>query len=152
MRKTKYLLALFLVVILSWGCSPLKELSKTIWGSSTRALEQAKKTALLKTFPCSVDVCFEKTLELTRPKANPNPDAPPDKPILELFLKDKKKYHLVVIGVPGSVDTTEVGIFFESVSESETLVQISSLSTNAKVKAAEIVFAHLATLNPVPSK
>jgi hypothetical protein len=63
--------------------------------------------------------------------------------VLDLFLQDKAKRHIIVMGVPTSIDTTEVGVFFEPTGAGETRVEISSLSTNAKTRAAEIIFAEL---------
>ena len=168
------------------GCSHVAELSKTIWGSSTRALEKARAKALTKTFRCEFDGCFAKVLKLTEtpaptptPTPTPAPSVSPDKakgkssakkasatnttnskmptasggpqlvapadvkPILELFLQDKARRHIVVMGVPTSIDTTEVGIFFEPAGDGLTRVEISSLSTNAKTRAAELIFPEL---------
>jgi len=53
------------------GCSAIKatpnfvtETVKTIWGSSTRALENARVDAISKSYRCSLDDCFESVLLL----------------------------------------------------------------------------------------
>lgn len=46
------------------------------------------------------------------------------------------------MGIPGSVNTTEVGVFFTPRANAGTLVEVTSLSTHAKT-AAEIVFEQL---------
>ena len=80
-------------VLLS-GCAAVDggmELAKTIWGSSTRALEEARG-------------------------------------------------YLVLMGIKGSVNTTEVGVFFVEVNDTQTRVEIASLSTNAKRLVAKSLF------------
>jgi len=147
------------IVILSFsvivsGCAFVTETSKTIWGSSTRALENARDEAISKSFVCSLDECFEMVLSLgevqveieqiedeagqaetketiTRPK------------FYNVFLKNRVKRHIVVIGVPGSVNTTEVGIFFDKNDDSSVKMEISSLSRHAKRRVAKDVFAEL---------
>ena len=47
------------------------ETVKVIWGSSTRALEEARGEALSKTFHCSVDECFNSVIKLTHTEADP---------------------------------------------------------------------------------
>ena len=65
-----------LLFILTGGCVSIQEMTKTLWGSSTRALEKARTTALTKTFRGDWEACFEKVLTLTRlqpviPDTNP---------------------------------------------------------------------------------
>ena len=62
---------------------------------------------------------------------------------LELFIKNRRKGEMVVLGVPGAVDTTEVGIFFVTQPDGITRIELPSLSSNAKRAASEIVFAAL---------
>lgn len=153
MKKQKLFLVGIVTVLFVSGCSWMKELGKTFWGSSTRALEEARPSALRKTFRCTVDGCFDKVLAFAKPEPfglapTPAPNTPPPSTV-ELFLQDRAQRHIVVIGVPGSVDTTEVGIFFEPVDQDTTLVELSSLSTNAKVRAAELIFPELEKSFPV---
>jgi len=50
---------------------------------------------------------------------------------------------MVLIGVPGSVDSTEVGVFFDPSQEGQIKIDVSSLSSVAKVTAAELIFTEL---------
>ena len=167
-----------------------QEVTKTVWGSSTRALEKARVNAASKTYSCPLTACFDAVIALTRETTSleddnkirdernsesaeeaeeettlakaetpliPFEDAATspeiiedntvtEKPVeqikyFELFLKDSLKHHIVVIGIDGSVNTTEVGIFFEPVEDNAVKIEISSLSTLAKNKVAEIIFA-----------
>ncbi len=127
-----------LVVLLS-GCSFVQECGKTLWGSSTRALEKARDQALAQRFRCSLEDCYETALELT----GSSEDFGPEQVTFQLFLERRRENFFVVMGIPGSVDTTEAGVFFVPVNDSEVRVEVSSLSSNAKARVAEAVFAYL---------
>lgn len=161
------------------GCAKLERAAeplKVIWGSSTRALQNARRDAIKKNFQCSPDECFAAVLKLTEPPPKPKYEDPEKvkkeapQPLLsvgfgkketevegedpavkdeqskrnylELFIKDADQRFVIVMGIPGCVNTTEVGIFVTSL-EQGAAIEISSLSTIAKIKAAEIVFEEL---------
>lgn len=156
----KYLIVMLVLlfgVFLVSGCSYIKDIPKNIWGSSTRALENARGDALQKEFKCEFDACFDAVLSLTRAYVPPKIiEAEEDEEEEEeeeedtisvfngfaLFIKDRAKKHIVVMGVPGSINTTEVGIFFTKL-DNAVRVEVSSLSANAKRVAAEIIFEAL---------
>lgn len=128
------------------GCTPVAEVGKKVWGSSTDTLNNERKNAIKKTFGCSLDACFDKVLELTSIPTMPATKVLTTKEkekYLELFQQNRSKMVIVVMGVPGAVDTTEVGIFFVALEKDKVRVELSSLSTSAKVKAADMVFAKL---------
>lgn len=135
-----------LLAVLTAGCAPLMEGAKVIWGSSTRALEQARADALRKTFRCELDACMDTVVQLTREDLEV---VPVKAKAFTLFIEERVKAYLVVLDVPESVDTTEVGIFFTRQAEGNVQVEISSLSRNAKRAVAEIVFKELAKYYPV---
>jgi pimeloyl-ACP methyl ester carboxylesterase len=60
-----------------------------------------------------------------------------------LFAEDPRKRYMILMGVPESVDTTEVGVFFDSLGYGKTKIDISSLSSRAKRIAAEMIFQKL---------
>ena len=79
-----------------------------------------------------------------RPADDPStPVTPPSMTYLQLFMKDRQRNFIVVMGVPNCVNTTEVGIFLAPLEAGNVKVELSSLSTKAKRNAAEVVFAHL---------
>ena len=119
---------LFLILFFSGGCAQTMEVSKTLWGSSTRALEEARVNGLTKTYHCSSQSCFEASLNVVQEKE------------YTVFVKDELKRLLVVMGVPGCVDTTEVGIFFTETNDKQTKIYVSSLSSNAKRIVAKNLF------------
>ncbi|MCA9406903.1 MAG: hypothetical protein KC684_10220 [Candidatus Omnitrophica bacterium] len=155
------------------GCSPL-EMVKTIWGSSTRALENARVDAITQSFECGIDECFDAVLALKRDdktrvtyhrikELEAQEDNLTDTEKVELeelyeksvegyfdvFLQNRVKSHIVVMGVDGNVDTTEVGIFFIPEGQSSVRIEVSSLSSSAKKTVADAVFAKLSEKFPV---
>ena len=104
------------------------EIGKTIWGSSTRALEAARDKAITKTYDKPYWDCVRSAISVVR-KNN-----------WVIFKKDEIKGYMVVMGVKGCVNTTEIGIFFDELSDTQTRIEISSLSTNAKRKVAKGLF------------
>ena len=104
------------------------EVGKTIWGSSTRALEQARDRAITRTYDKSYWDCVRSAIAVLGKKH------------WVIFKKDEVKGYMVVMGVKGCVNTTEIGIFFVELSDHQTRIEISSLSTNAKRKVAQGLF------------
>lgn len=153
------------------GCAQLTETAKRIWGSSAAALERARADALGKTYACSFAECYEAVLGLGRTeeeqeaKAKQEEEAKKadgegegsgveqglaqeqkpaaDGKFFDVFLKDSRQKHIVVIGIAGNVDTTEVGIFFDEAGPSTIKIEISSLSSTAKRRVAQAVFEAL---------
>ena len=109
-------------------CDDTLEVGKTLWGSSTRALEQARDKAITKTYNKSYWDCVRSAIDVMNKKK------------WVIFKKDEIKGYMVVMGIPGSVNTTEIGIFFDELSDNQTRIEISSLSTNAKRKVAKNLF------------
>ncbi len=107
------------LVILFVGCSPL-EIGKTIWGSSTRALEEARANALTRTYDKGYWDCVKEALNVINKNG------------YTIFKKDEVKGYIVLMGIHGAVNTTEVGVFFVELSDTQTRIELSSLSTNAK--------------------
>lgn len=158
----KNLFILF-VLVLFCGCAAMQEDAKILWGSSTQALEEDRPNAVRKTFSCGSSECFDLVLKFanaeTGEMVEPSKAATSTefdsaynvdvKPKLQkgknfdVFLKDRRKNVIVVMGVPDHVNTTEVGIFFTPV-DGGTRVEVTSLSTGAKVKVAEMIFGELA--------
>ena len=104
------------------------ELGKTIWGSSTRALEAARDKAITRTYDKSYWDCVRSAKAVV------------DKKKWVIFKKDELKGYMVLMGVKGCVDTTQIGVFFVELSDTKTRVEISSLSSNAKRKVAQGLF------------
>src|SRR3989344_1526331 len=157
--------------LLTTGCAQLTETAKKIWGSSTAALERARVDGLRKTYLCTFAECYDAVLGLARTaeeqeaKAQQEEEAKraaeegegsgaepglaqeqklaADGKFFDVFLKDSRQKHIVAIGIAGNVGTTEVGIFFEEAGPSAIKIEISSLSSTAKRRAAQVVFEAL---------
>jgi len=114
---------------LNHGVDNTVEVAKTIWGSSTRALEQARDNAITKTYDKPYWDCVRSSIAVVTKKQN-----------WVIFKKDEIKGYMVVMGVKGAVNTTEIGIFFDELSDNQTQIEITSLSTNAKRKVAKGLF------------
>jgi len=104
------------------------EFGKTIWGSSTRALEAARDTAITRTYSKSYWDCVRSAIAVVGKKH------------WVIFKKDEIKGYMVLMGVQGCVNTTEIGIFFDELSDTQTRIEVSSLSTNAKRKVSKALF------------
>lgn len=118
------------------GCEPFK----IIFGTSIRHLEKARIDGMTMSFDCNFEQCFDAVLSLATNEAMGD-SMSGEKPF-EVFRKDRVKSYVVVMGVAGNIDTTEVGIFFTTVDKG-TKIDISSLSTSAKEKVAKAVFREL---------
>ncbi len=147
------IMRLFLIIVMGCWCSSCAvgdntlELGKTVWGSSTRALEQARDKAITKTYDKPYWDCVHSAIAVIGKKH------------WVIFKKDEIKGYVVVMGVRGCVNTTEIGIFFDELSDNQTRIEISSLSTNAKRKVAkglfhglDIAFSYLPPDPPEPSE
>ena len=135
-----YVYIILVIAFCFTGCGSLSETCKTIWGSSTRKLEEARVDAITKTYKCSYDDCFDVILTLDRNNKN---NLPINKKCFEIFLKDRVKGCIVVMGIKGNIKTTEVGIFLSDKRDGFIKLEISSLSSTAKEKVAEWVFKEL---------
>ena len=113
------------------GCAHLTEIPKELWGSSTRALEESRSESISKTYLGDVAQCYSRVLETAKDNK------------WEVFIADKRKHMIVFMNIPGSIDTTEVGVFFSPVETEKTKVEVTSLSPQAKVLASNLLFAEL---------
>ncbi|HSV43021.1 MAG TPA: hypothetical protein VLJ10_00560, partial [Candidatus Bathyarchaeia archaeon] len=108
-----------------------------------------------KVFTCSVNDAYDTVLELTRPfgekeyanlsEVEAAEKSKKEKPPFVLFQQNAQRRWMVVMGVPQAVDTTEVGIFFDSMSEEQTKIVVVSLSSRAQATAAAIIFERVAS-------
>ncbi|MFP4473155.1 MAG: hypothetical protein ACLFPX_04690 [Candidatus Omnitrophota bacterium] len=109
-----------------------------MWGSSTQTLADRRDQANSRVFECSFQSCFNAVVDMTVP-------FDPEKSGQEyvLFLNDPGRNHLVVMGIPQSVNTTEVAVFFEPLAGDRVRVDVVSLSSRAQSTAAKHIFQEL---------
>lgn len=152
MRKKMNIICVVCLLVFMTGCAQIVEPVKVIWGSSTRALEHARVDAISQTYKCSLNDCFDAVVSLQRGRddqmANDQIDNDPaeitvSKGHFDIFINNRKKHHIVVMGIEGNVETTEVGIFFSQPNLTTVKLEITSLSSSAKRKVAQIVFDEL---------
>ncbi len=150
-KKLNLFLIACLLVSVS-GCARTMDIPKVIWGSSTRALEEARSDAISKTYRCSFNDCFDAVLDLARKKKEETPEitetdtliiAMEKQGIFDVFIENRKKRHIVVMGIAGNVSTTEVGIFFSQPTLTTVKLEVTSLSSSAKRNVAEPMFEEL---------
>ncbi len=124
---------LFLVIgaLFLSSCAVLNsgvEVGKTIWGSSTRVLEEQRVNALTKTYDKGYWDCVRAAGEVIEAQG------------YAIFKKDEIKGYMVIMGIAGAVNTTEVGLFFVELSDTQTRLELASLSTHAKRIVAKALF------------
>lgn len=119
------------LVLLLGGCAQTAEFSKSLWGSSTRSLEQARVNALVRNYDQPVSRCYDEVIKAVRESK------------YHIFIDNKPKATIVLMGIKGSVNTTRVGIFLSELSDGQTKIYVSSLSSNAKRIVAGKIFPHL---------
>lgn len=119
MNSAKKLILIVLILGLS-GCAGLKDVPKSIWGSSTRVLEEARSNAISKTYDKGYWDCVRTAIDVLNEKG------------YVIFKKDEVRGVFIIMGIPGSVNTTEVGMFFVELDDHQTRIELASLSTNAK--------------------
>ena len=100
------------------GCSALKEGYRGVWGTSTKALENNRSSAIVRTFDSDYFSCYTKTLDILK------------RGCCHVYFKDIKK-HIIAVYVSNQ-DTTTVGLFFSEIDQNNTKIEFSSLSTYGK--------------------
>lgn len=100
------------------GCETLKEGAKGFLGISTRALEENRKSAIVKTFDYDYFTSYTKSLDIIK--------------IMRCYIysQDIKK-HMIAFYI-SETDTTPVGVFFKEIDAKKTQIEVSSQSTYAK--------------------
>jgi hypothetical protein len=144
----KYLLSVCFISLFLAGCSPI-EFYRKIVGTSVQELDRARAEGFSRTYTCSFDQCFDAILTLDRKlEKDPNKD---QRENFVVYIQSRIRGYIVVMGIQGQVDTTEVAIFMENIDDKTQRIDISSLSTTAKEKVAFLVFSKLDELFPQPS-
>ena len=119
-----------IVVMTGSGCASLWDAPKNILGYSTREMEEARATSSYLVYQTDLKSAFDAVADIVTDKS------------LYVHIKDELRGMIVVMNVPGVVDTTEVGIFFTA-QENGVKVEVSSRSTPAKKAVALMLFSAL---------
>ena len=145
MKTKMYLLFLILIFPVFSGCANLKEAGHIIWGNSIKAMEDARGDAEKRTYYCGFDACFDAVLNMAKKDQGVNPPEE-DNGIFNVFSKNPVKGYIVVMGIDGNIDTTEVGIFFVELGKETIRIEISSASTSAKENVSSLLFKRMDAL------
>jgi hypothetical protein len=131
--KILKVMSCFLLLGVCCGCAGLLDAPKNVVGISVRDMEDRRSGSIYQSYECSVMECFDAVVDIAvLNKYN-------------VFLKDEAKGVIVLMDIPGAVDTTEVGVFFTALETSKGVkVEVSSRSAPAKRTAAVLLFAELA--------
>ncbi len=113
------------------GCASVVDAPKNILGFSRRALVAAKENSSYQVYEASLSDVFSATVEVL------------EKAKYDIFTKDEIRGFIAVMGIPGVVSTTEVGVFISETGGGGVRVELSSRSTPAKRAVAAILFSRL---------
>ncbi len=108
------------------GCAAITEGTRGFLGISTRSLEKARKSAIVKELPYDYFTSYTKILDALKSTRS------------RLYEQDVKN-HMIALYVSES-DTTAVGVFFEEIGQNNTRIEISSPSTYAREFIAAKIF------------
>jgi len=120
---------LLVLLVLSAGCANIKEGAKGFAGVSTKAIEDNRKSALVKTFNYGYVICYNKALKSLKNMGTYK------------YAEDKNKKLVAVYISPE--DTTAVGLFFKELDANTTQIEVSSPSTYGKELIATKLFTAL---------
>jgi hypothetical protein len=121
-------LATFIVLTALPGCSSMPSVGSSLAGINIEDLKELKSRGDSKDFALT----FRETYELMLKKVYDNGLTP--------YLKSPDKGYIIVIGFEQQVNTTRIGIFIDSVSETSTRVTLTSKSSTALDRARLIFF------------
>ncbi len=135
-KLVKILLVVCGVVFIS-SCSFIVESVKKVAGVSTESLDKARASADIARFSCDIDECMDVVVGLSKSVGE---GAFVRSKKFDIFREDRVGAVIVVMGVKGSINTTEVGIFFSKYTSTQTQVDVSSLSSTARRTVSPAVF------------
>jgi len=101
-------------------------------GTSTKNLEAGKADSIYQVYPCEIMACFDAVEKVAQ------------KNEYHVFMKDAVRGLIVLMSIPGYVDTTEVGVFLTELPQEQGVkVELSSRSSPAKKAVAKALFSDL---------
>ena len=128
----KKIFLILLSVLALAGCSTLKTVSQNFMGVSTKDLEAGKADSIYQVYPCRMEACFDAVTDIAH------------KSKYYIFMSDEIRELIVLMNIPGCVDTTEVGVFFTDLPKGQGVkIELSSRSSPAKKSVAKLLFSEL---------
>ena len=129
--KSLYIILALVIALPLTGCAKGAFNLQSLAGINISDLEAARADGRTKTFSMSYDDAYAKVLAVLKEQE------------LEVFRANKNGKYIVAIGFSKQETTTRVGIFFDPVSDSETSITLSSLSSSCLAKAEGMIFSNL---------
>jgi hypothetical protein len=105
-------------VVLASGCVSVKEAARGIAGTSTKILEETRADAAAQEFNYDYGTCYTKVKAALKEMGSYIYREEPAKQLIAVYVSEE--------------DTTPIGIFLKTVSDTSTKVEVSSPSTYAK--------------------
>ncbi|NLE65630.1 MAG: hypothetical protein GX606_06925 [Elusimicrobia bacterium] len=123
---------ILMILLLGTGCASLWDAPANILGFSRRDIQEARKDATYQMYAAERGDVYAAVLEVATEAK------------YDIFLQDEVRGVVVVMGIPGLVNTTEVGIFLSSARNSPGVkVEIASRSTPAQRAVGQVLFSAL---------
>jgi len=126
-RRIAGLLVVLALGLAATGCAHVKEAGRRVWGTSIAHLEAARQDGL------ALDVTLGRDAAFARAEAILTEGG------AQVYLKDRDKAYLAAMGFTGYVDTTQVGLFFESRAQDATRIEVASLSPSLAERVAGLL-------------
>jgi len=126
----KSMLVLFSACLLT-GCATVADVPKSIIGSSTKDIEAARVKATTADIQADFTGVFDTVLDVAKENK------------YYVFSQDEVRGLIVLMNIPGCVDTTEVGVFISHLKGGTFRVEISSRSSPAKEAVAKLILGKL---------
>jgi hypothetical protein len=127
MKKTILVFTAFVLT----GCATIADAPKNIVGFSTRDMEAARVKATTADFQADFTGVFDTVLALAKENN------------YYVFTQDEVRGLIVLMNIPGFVDTTEVGVFITPLKGGAFRVEVSSRSSPAKEAVAKAILGKL---------
>ena len=121
---------LFVVFIFS-GCATIAEAPKSVIGISTRDVDKVRASAATGVFQGDFTNIYDAVLAVAKESS------------FYVFSQDEVRGVIVLMNIPGYVDTTEVGVFISPLKSGEFKVEVSSRSSPAREDVAKIILGKL---------
>lgn len=120
-----------LMMLILNGCAFIKNTPATIAGYSFNDLEHRRQDALYQIYDASIVDCYHAVLTIAKENQH------------TIYYQNLERSMIVLMDIPGAVNTTEVGVFFKSLEHGKVKVEIVSRSSFAKKTVANFFFAEI---------
>jgi len=124
-------LLLICMIVPITGCAHFSYDSKALLGIGIQDLESARSSGIERTFTLPYEDLFNTVKTIL------------DQNNITIYQQNMEKKYIVAMGFEKQVTTTRVGIFFDTISNDQTKITLSSLSKTTIIKAEDIIFGAL---------